>query len=269
MPAIKEPNYFSFAGEALNCRGPGAEYINNSITELQDYQDLFGGAPDGAIIGEASPLYLFSQAAPARIHQTIPKAKLVVILRNPIEQAFSHYLYATKQAIETEADFVKALELETERVNSGWQPLFAYSQFPRYGEQMARYLQHFPREQIFIRSYEDYQNRPQDVLRHLFEFIGADASFAPDMSRRANAGGVPKNRALQDFLMKSNPVTRAIGLVVPQRLRLAIRDRIAAANVKTEITLPPEAREILKERLRSDIGHLSELLDQDYSHWLE
>ena len=268
MPSIKEPNYFSFAGENLNCQGPGADYINNSITDPKAYHALFSDAPAGSICGEASPLYLYSPAAPARIRHQIPGAKLVVILRNPIEQAFSHYLYATKQAIETEPDFTTALGLEQGRMDAGWQPLFAYSQFPRYGEQMARYLQLFPREQIFIRTYEDFQDQPEQLLHDIFEFIGADATFAPDMSKRVNAGGVPKNRALQDFLMKSNPITRAIGMVVPQGARLAIRDRIAAANMEAEIKFPQEAREILVDRLQDDVEKLSALLDRDFGHWL-
>ncbi len=268
MPVLKEPNFFAFQGETLNCKGPGAEYINNSLTDAKAYGALFAKAPPGAILGEASPLYLYSERAAGRILHTVPNARLVVILRNPIERAFSHFLYATKQAIEPETDFVAALNAEPERLAAGWQPLFGYSSFPRYAEQMQRYLDRFPRQQIFIRTYEDYIDDPQTLMRDLFAFIGADPGFHPDMSSRLNAGGVPKNRALQDFLMKSNPITRAIGLVVPQRLRLAIRDRIAAANTTSQAGMPDQAREMLQERLRDDITRLQDLIDRDLGHWL-
>jgi Sulfotransferase domain len=186
----------------------------------------------------------------------------------PIEQAYSHFLYATKQAIEPKTDFVAALNAEPERLAAGWQPLFEYSNFPRYADQMQRFFDHFPRRQIFIRTYEDYLGDPQTLMRDLFDFIGADPTFQPDMTTRQNAGGVPKNRALQDFLMQSNPVTRAIGLVVPQRLRLAIRDRIAAANTTRQTGMPEKAREILKARLRGDINRLQDLIGRDLGHWL-
>ncbi len=268
MPDLKEPNYFAFAGEALACRGPGADYINNSITDAQRYRALFAPAPAGAIRGEASPLYLYADQAAARIAHWRSDMRLVVILRNPVEQAFSHFLYATKQAIETEADFTRVLALEDERLAAGWQPLFGYSRFPRYGEQLQRFLDVFPREQLFIRLYEDFREDPQGLMRDLFAFLGADPGFAPDMSRKPNAGGVPKNRALQDFLMKPNPVTRAIGLVVPQKLRWEIRDRIAALNTTRQDKMPAAARDILKERLGGDIRRLEALIGRDLGHWL-
>ena len=268
MPSLKEPNFFAFQGEKLNCRGPGADYINNSITEPAQYSALFESAPEEAICGEASPLYLFSENAPANIHRLAPQARLIAILRNPVEQAFSHFLYATKQAIETEPDFTRALEKEEERLAAGWQPLFGYSRFPRYGEQLRRYFDIFPKEQILVKTYEDYQNTPQNVLRDIFAFIGADPSFQPDMSRKLNAGGVPKNRALQDFLMKPNPITGAIGHVVPQDLRWAIRDRIAALNTTRQQTMPRAARDILRARLSDDIMELQELIGRDLSGWL-
>jgi len=268
MPEVKEPNFFAFEGEALNCQGPGADYINNSITSENSYLKLFAEAPRGAIRGEASPLYLYAPQAARRIHAHRADTRLVVILRNPIEQAFSHFLYATKQAIEPERDFKQALMLENQRIEAGWQPLFAYSRFPRYGEQLARYLRLFERRQIFIRLYEDYTEAPETLMRDLYAFIGADPDFVPDMSRRLNAGGVPKNRALQDFLMKPNPLTGAIGRVVPRNLRWAIRDRIAAANLKRPETISEEARRILKDRLADEIRALEKMIGRDLGHWL-
>ena len=269
MPSIKEPNFFSFEGETLSCSGPGADYINNSITDLATYQGLFSDAPNDAICGEASPLYLFAPKAPERIKHHIPTARLIVILRNPIDQAFSHFLYATKQAIEPEPSFTKALNLENERLAAGWQPLFGYSRFPRYAEQLARFFEHFPREQVLIRTYEEFKEKPDQVLRDIFEYIGVNKDFHPDMSHKPNAGGVPKNRALQDFLMKSNPITRAVGMVVPETTRIAIRDKMASANTRQqENIMPPKAREILIDRLSPEIHSLGMLLGRDFSHWL-
>lgn len=268
MPAHKEPNFFAYEGQTLTCAGPGAEYINNSITDLSRYQALFDNAPVDAKLGEASPLYLYSETAPARIKHHVPDAKMVVILRNPIEQAYSHFMYATKQCIENEVNFTNALRLESDRMAQGWQPLFGYSDFPRYGEQLARYLDLFPREQILIRRYEDFKSAPTDLLRDIYEFIGVDPAFTPNVSDRINAGGVPKNQAFQDFLMKSNPVTKAIGLVVPRRTRLRIRDWLASKNMDAPDEMPADARDILIARLSDDIERLERLLDWDLSDWV-
>ncbi len=128
MPAHKEPNFFAFEDEALACRGPGAEFINNSVTRMADYRTLFAGAGPGQRLGEASPLYLYSPKAPERIAHHLPEVRMVAILRNPVDQAFSHFLYATKYRIEPIADFTEALRREEERMAAGWQPLFGYSQ---------------------------------------------------------------------------------------------------------------------------------------------
>lgn len=267
MPRHKEPNFFAFEGEALACQGPGADYINNSITDLDTYSKLFDPAPDTAKLGEASPLYLYSANAPARIKHHVPDARMIVILRNPVEQAYSHFLYATKQCIEEESDFTRALSLETNRLSKGWQPLFGYSTFPRYGEQLARYLDLFPRQQLLIRTYEDFVRNPDTLMRDIFKFIGVDSGFSPDMSEKRNAGGVPRNQAFQDFLMKSNPITRAVGLVVPQATRLRIRDWMARFNLDQDQTMPETAREILHQRLDDDILHLERLLGLELDHW--
>lgn len=269
MPRVKEPNFFAFEGEALACRGPGADYINNSVTSLAAYRDLFATAPAAAITGEASPLYLFAPKAAARIRHHTPDARLVVVLRNPVEQAFSHFMYATKQRIEPLEDFTEALQREDERLAAGWQPLFGYSGFPRYADQMERYLALFPRDQILIRLYEDFQTDPAGLMQDILRHIGAPVGFHPDMGQKHNAGGVPKNRLFQDFLMRSNPVTRAIGLVVPPEVRLRIRDRLASLNLKREDDMPAKARAILLERLGEQIRALEPMIGRDLSAWLK
>ena len=268
MPRLKEPNFFAFEGQTLACRGPGADYINNSVTRLAEYRDLFATSPPGAVLGEASPLYLFADQAAARIRHHAPEARLVVVLRNPVDQAFSHFMYATKQRIEPLTDFVAALAAEDQRLADGWQPLFGYSRFPRYAEQLARYLALFPRDQILIRLYEEFERDPATLMQDILGHIGVTSGFRPDMAIKHNAGGVPKNRIFQDFLMKSNPVTRAVGLVVPQETRLRIRDRLAGFNLKRDETMPPEARAILLNRLGDQIKALQPMIDRDLSAWL-
>lgn len=269
MPRVKEPNFFAFEDEALACAGPGADYINNSVTSLAAYRDLFAAAPANAITGEASPLYLYAPKAAGRVRHHIPDARLVVVLRNPVEQAFSHFLYATKQRIEPLTDFTAALHSEPDRLAQNWQPLFGYSSFPRYADQMARYLALFPRDQILIRLYEDFQTDPNTLMQDILRHIGVSSGFRPDMAQKPNAGGVPKNRVFQDFLMKSNPITRAIGLVVPHEVRLRLRDRLASLNLKREADMPPEARALLLDRLGEQIRALEPMVGRDLSGWLK
>lgn len=267
MPRVKEPNFFAYEGQSLACRGPGADFINNSITDLDDYCALFDPAPETAILGEASPLYLFEPRAPERIHHHIPQARLVVILRNPVEQAYSHFLYATRLRIEPLDSFPRALEQENRRLAEGWQPLFGYSSFPRYAEQLERYFALFPREQILIRTYEQWSAKPEKTLSEILAFVGADPGFLPDLTDRHNAGGIPRNRMVQDFLMKPNFVTGAIGHILPKPTRLRIRDWLSGFNTQRDAAMPAEARKILHDRLDGEIARLETLIDCDLGHW--
>ena len=267
MPDVKEPNFFAYEGQSLGCRGPGADFINNSITDLDHYCALFEPAPNGAILGEASPLYLFEPRAPERIHHHVPQARLVVILRNPVEQAYSHFLYATRLRIEPLDSFTLALEQENDRLAKGWQPLFGYSSFPKYAEQLERYFALFPREQILIRTYEEWSEKPEKTLSEILSFIGANPAVLPDLTNRLNAGGVPRNRVLQDFLMKPNPVTGLIGYIMPKTMRLRIRDWLSGFNTQRDAPMPAAARKILHERLDGEIARLESLIGRDLSHW--
>lgn len=268
MSVNKETNFFAFENEQLICKGPGADYINNSTTKFNDYQLQFRGLKKETAIGEASPLYLYSKKAPKRIHQHLPDVKLIAILRNPIEQAFSHFLYAKRQMLEPLENFEEALRSEQERKAQDWQPLFQYSQFPKYHEQLQRYFEVFPNKQIKVFTYEDYKSSPQKVMNDIYEFIGVDRSFICDYSYKPNAGGVPKNQLLQDIVMKPYLATRIVGHFIPERLKRRVRDAISDRNLEKPM-LSTEAKAHLKIVLSDDILRLQDLLKRDLSSWLE
>ena len=268
MSEHKESNYFTFANEALNCQGPGADYINNSVTKLDDYRQLFAGVTNEKAIGEACPLYLYSKEAPKRIHDLLPNVKVIAILRNPIEQAFSHFLYAKRQVLEPLDDFASALKSQQERKQKGWQPLFQYSQFPKYYNQLRRYYDVFPENQIKVYTYEEFESNPQALMSDIYSFIGVDAEVSTDFSYRPNAGGVPKSRFLQDIVMKPYLITRIVGSLIPEPIKRRIRDAVSDHNLeKPQLSL--EAKEILTAELQDDILKLQDLLKRDLSSWLQ
>ena len=268
MSPIKEPNFFSFEGQSLDVRGPGHDYIDNSTTDLASYRALFEDAPPQGAVGEASPLYLYAEQAPARIRHHLPEARLIAILRNPVEQAFSHFLYAKRQTLEPLDDFSAALDAQPERAADHWQPLFQYSRFPRYGEQLQRYYALFPAGQIQIHLYEDFEEDPQAVLADVFEFIGVDRAFEADVGYRPNVGGVPRSSFLQNLVMRPNLLSRVVGPLVPEELKRRVRDAVSDRNVERP-RLDDRTRERLRDELESDVRILQELIGRDLSAWLE
>ena len=268
MPRGRETNFFAFEGEALDFRGPGAEFLNNSVVTLGAYCRLFADAPVGAAIGEVSPLYLYCPCTAERIRARLPGVRLIAILRNPIEQAYSHYLYARKEAVEPLDDFMAALDAQVDRRKARWQPLFQYVDFARYSVQLRRYFDRFPREQIRIFLYEDFASDPVRVVQEIFLFVGVDGSFVPDVSARVNAGGIPKSEWWQMLVMRPNPASKLVGNLLPTQTRRRVRDALSSMNTRRD-RMPPGARERLRTELRGDIVALQRLIDRDLSSWLE
>ena len=268
MPPEKEPNFFLADGQVLDFKGPAAEWVNNSMRSLEDYQALFEAGARSLARGEASPLYLYFENAPLRIKHHVPDARMIAVLRDPAEQAYSHFMYAKRNMLEPLDDFTEALAKEEDRIAEGWQPMFRYSSFPRYGEQLARYYAQFDRSQIQLFLYEEFDARPLPVLAEMFAFIGVDESFVPDVSYRPNASGRPKNKLLQDAVMKPHLATRIAGAMLPRGLRQRVKDIISGSNVEREV-LPAGAKAVLRARQREDTLRLQDLIGRDLSAWLK
>lgn len=268
MSPVKETNFFAFESETLDYQGPGNDYVNNSITDLAAYRALFADAPGDALaVGEASPLYLYVEKTASRIRHHIPEARLIAVLRNPVEQAFSHFLYAKRQTIEPLDDFDEALRAEPERARARWQPLFQYSRFPMYHQQLRRFYDQFPAEQIRVYLYEDFSGDPESVLVDVHDFIGVDPGFVPDLDYRTNAGGVPRSALLQNLVMQPHLLNRLIGRLVPEELKRRIRDAVSDRNLARP-QISAEARAYLLGVLRPDILKLQDLIGRDLSAWL-
>lgn len=268
MSEKKEPNFFAYENELLDCAGPGADYINNSTTRLADYQKLFEDVSDESAIGEASPLYLYSEKAALQIHHHSPDVKLIAILRNPIDQAFSHFLYAQRQMLEPLDDFMSALLAQKERKRERWQPLFQYSRFPRYYEQLRRYYEVFSENQVKIYTYDEFEHSPRSVLSDIYSFIGVDQGFQSDLSFRPNLGGIPRNRFLQDLIMQPHLLTRLAGWLVPEEMKRRVRDAVSARNL-VKPPFPEDAKIHLQKELHDEILKLQDLLKRDLSAWLQ
>jgi uncharacterized membrane protein len=104
-------------------------------------------------------------------------------------------------------------------------------------------------------------------MQQIFRFIGVDDAFVPDVSARANAGGVPKSEWWQSVVMRPNPASKLIGSLLPPEARRRVRDALSGINTRRD-GMPPEARARLRRELRSDIVALQELLERDLSKWL-
>lgn len=273
MSPQKEPHFFAFEGEEVNFGGTAGdrEWLNRAaITDFETYRKQFQAPSKQIAIGEASALYLYIPKAAERICHYIPDVKLIAILRNPVDRAYSAFLYQIRDALEPITDFAQALREEETRIQNNWVPIYYYQQMGFYYTQLKRYFDMFNREQIRVYLYEDFSTNPSSILQDIFRFLGVDDTFTPNMSVRHNVSGIPRNKILNEFLVKPHPIKSIFKPFLPENLRKAIIVSLKnRRNLDKPPRLSPELRKQIIEVYREDILKLEVLIQQDLSRWLE
>lgn len=271
MSPVKEPHFFSFDDESKMTNGPG-DPIYKAITDLDEYQRLFDGVRDEKAIGEASTSYLYRPEAPKRIHTMLPNAKLIAILRDPAERAFSAYMHVVRDRRETAGDFLDALSREEERKVAGWEPIWHFTSVGMYYEQLSRYYRLFPKDQIRVFLYEDLNADQSALLREAFQFLEVTPTFIPESSVRFNVTGEQKNKlfhtATQWLFTQPNPVRWFSRKIVPDIWRGNVANWVRQRNLKKQ-QISPKARQQLLDLYRGEILMLQDLINKDLSQWLE
>lgn len=269
MPSDKEPNIFFHLNNSTVYRDALTTHLRHDDTETKYdcYLDLFKGAKAKAI-GEASTLYLPFAHAARNIKAHLPQVKLIAILRNPAERAYSHYVHLLRDNREPIKTFAEALAAESERVASNWYPSFHYRTLGYYHAQLSSYLALFPKENLRVYLFEDLKE-PQKLATDIFRFLGVDERFQPDVSLQLNASGLPKSQALHGFVKSDNPLKTFAASLLPERFKLKIVDHINKRNLAKAPALEPTLKARLLEGYKEDILKLQDVLERDLSGWLK
>ncbi|MHC5035158.1 MAG: sulfotransferase family protein [Planctomycetota bacterium] len=267
----KDTFFFDFDGQEPNYGGPGdtAWYRGRAVVRLEAYQALFAEAASEKAVGEACAQYLYDPRAAERIHRHIPDAKLIAVLRDPVERAYSSFLQQVRDGYETTDDFAEALALEKERLRHNWRPIWHYGKRGFYFEQIERYLRLFDPSQLRLYLYEDLQESPTGMLQDIFAFLGVDSRFEPDVSVRHNRAGVPTSRLLYKLIMTPNLLKSLVKPLLPGKLRSKVKAAVTESEVHLRRPgLPAELRRQLAAGYREDVLKLQELIRRDLSPWL-
>jgi hypothetical protein len=216
MSPVKEPHFFSLDPARKHdpvdrTQKPWADTLTYDVDA---YLQLFDAVTDEHAIGESSSNYLCSPVAPARIKDKIPEARLVAILRDPVDRAVSMWSAWTADGREhlSFADAVAA-ERRGERTRGGLGR--HYVEWGRYGRQLGRYFEHFDLHRLHLVRYDDFDACPEPVLRDIFTFVGVDPGFEVDTSTRHNVTAKarpiasPRRRWWQRQPPAADPPTRA------------------------------------------------------------
>jgi len=258
MSTPKEINFFS--REEIEAQG--LFYNDFKAKNLNEYEKLFASVTDEKAVGEASVSYLFYPGVPAKIKEILPDVKIIILLRDPVERGFSHYLMDYKLGLVD----IPYREIIHKTNNHKNQNLY-YQQYVELGfyyEQVKRYLDLFGHEKVKIYFQEDLRTDSKNTILDLYEFLGIDKSFMSNIEREHNVFSMPKNKLIRTlyafYLLRS-----LLSTLIPKALKDKIENLFFERKQKPK--LEQEARDYLWDLYRNNIFELERLIGKDLSYW--
>lgn len=216
------------------------------ISQWTDYLKLFRDAGPAKAAGEGSVCYLWSASAAKNIFARVPGARIAMILRDPVERAFSQHLHARAQGI-VKGNFAEHIRAGLSAQRGRFGANHPFLELGLYAEQLARFRALFPAVNIRIFEYSAYRRCPRDAMHDIFRLLGVDSAFVPDTSRKE----------LEGYLTVPG---------VPRRLQRFVRPLLGKYSRPPVMTA--EEIRLLAGYYRTDTLKLSRLVDFDIRHWL-
>lgn len=229
---------------------------------IEWYLRLFRGCRGRPAIGEVSNVYIFDAAAADRIRAFNPAMRLISCLRDPVDRAFSHYLFLARNG-QVHGTFEEVIASSPDLLERG-----------EYFRLLQPWLRNFPPEQILLLVFDDLRERPEEVTRRMFGFIGVDPGFLPPSIRqRAMVASAPRNRAVARLVKEGALAVRRLGRPEwVQRVKQSGLARLLYRPLGRDEypRLAPATRLRLQDRFRGDVRQLSALVGRDLeSLWFE
>lgn len=270
MSFPKEPGYLAF-GEAgytfldgYGREGLGSKYV---VKNHADYLALFGGAtPQQHVLGDASTWYLVTSGMARKLAEYNPDARIIVVLRNPVERAYSAWCHARRDNIEPCEDFAAAMALEKERGEP--EHLLRYRRMGLYSEDLKSYQAEFHSNQMLVMFYDDMRTDPAAFWRKVCAFLKIDPKIEPLFERRYNRSGAPRSQSLQGIL-RNHKLKKVLRAIIPHRLGLRIKERLDNFNLRDFPEMDEQVRAELQDYYREDIEELSRMTNRNLEAWLQ
>lgn len=268
MSNPKEPLFFS----------SDMQYPHPKTPHMEKYLEYFEGANESHLaVGEASTNYIFSPAALRNIYEFDPNAKIIAMLRNPVDMIYSYHLYRVNRCQETVLDFAKVWAMQETRKNGQKipkdqpKPLWYYPMVGRLGDHVERIFNVFPREQVKIIFFDEFNKETQRVYKEVLDFLGLP-QYEKAEFERYNAYAPLKWRQMQYVIDRIGPNFGPIVQGLKKMLgikRLGFLNGLRRLNTASheKEPLPPELRQQMNEEFRADVAKLSRILNRDLSHW--
>ena len=270
MSPIKEPKHFLTDGPPPTRGGPGdVQTYREHVWRRADYEALFDAAPEGTLRGESTPLYMYAPDAMRRIREAIPGAKLIAIIRDPVERAHSNWTHLWSAGLEPVGDFVQACAEEQRRIDAGWASFWHYTGLSRYGQQLEHVFSLFPREQVLVIRYRQLVDEPAKTLEEIFGFLGVEQGLVTQIPREnvtSHPEATPAHRAVALLLRASAAGGRFLPASALDGLTGWL-ERYLQRHSRERQPLGWDQRQALIPRFEADLELLERVLDADFSDW--
>jgi len=256
--------------------------VHRRIETMDHYLSLFDDATEEhTAIGEASVWYLYSKVAIQKLYDFNPDAKLVVMLRNPVEQVYAMHMQCFIMGYDNKTDFEEAWGLQENRKNGKDLPdpckeeaFLQYKDIASYSSQIERLLSIYPREQVKFILFDDLKASARQLYSGMIDYLELEDDNRQDFPV-GNPSQRYKNERLGSFILDQPKWLRALKSWVKRIFRIkdltAISSFIKKRNVEVGKRKPlsPEMVAKLKDEFREDVARVSVLIERDLSHWCE
>jgi hypothetical protein len=248
----------------------------DSIKDESEYLALYRGSELAQWRGDASVLYLFSEQAPARIKQFCPEARILIMLRPPVEQMRSRHANCLRHAGAREdiVDFHEAVDAGEDRRNGRRIPphtslpkCLDYFSVASFAPQVERYLDTFGRDAVKVVLLEDVTAAAEKTYGEVLAFLEIDGEFQPEFRVYNEAPGHSLLERTVLGIYRSPTIKRMVQTVAPYKTRHRILNGIRTL-VRDRPTKASHSDDELRRRCRPDVERLSRLIERDLSHWL-
>lgn len=272
MPKIKEPWFFSFMGNPPVYTSPGL--LNDLVYRLADYVKLFSGANASHKLGDASPSYLYTYSDTIKNillvypPEQLKKLRIVICLRDPVERAYSQFM-TMKRSLNEPLNFEDAMneEIIEERLEGRWNIFYDYRGFGCYYQQVKAFIDEFGVDRVRVFLYNDICNDPVDVCQKMYEFVGVDPDFTPDVNVRHNSvSGEPRVGWIFSALISKHGIKRAVAKLIPARIKQGIKRLVAKVLLRRD-DMNRSTRQELLRWYQGDIEQLERLIGRDLGLW--
>jgi len=268
MSFIKETHFFAYlASRSLPMEvHPDVPWWAKTSDE---YQALFHPKENALAIGESTPKYIYVPGVPAQIKAYLPDVRLICILRNPVQRAYSEYLKNIREGIERRS-FEEAIGDELQNKSDVVESKNYYVRAGFYFRNLSRFLECFDRSQLTIYFYDDLLKSRLGFMQSMFRDLGVDPGFVPDTSVRFNHGGVPPIRRNFKMNFRKLLFLRIRSLLPAPINMLFYKFQMAMQDVVLQVPeLPPATGLLLREIYTEDVHNLEGLTHKDLSAWAE